>query len=57
MLEAYETIRAQRDEFYMQIMTEAGVPSEQRQRVVDGRRGGESLRRGGEGRSDVGGGR
>lgn len=40
MLEAYETIRAQRDAFYMQLMTEAGVPLEQRQRVADSRRGG-----------------
>jgi glyoxylase-like metal-dependent hydrolase (beta-lactamase superfamily II) len=40
MLEAYETIRAQRDEFYMQLMTEAGVPLEHRQRVADSRRGG-----------------
>jgi glyoxylase-like metal-dependent hydrolase (beta-lactamase superfamily II) len=40
MLEAYETIRAQRDVFYMQLMTEAGVPLEQRQRVADSRRGG-----------------
>jgi glyoxylase-like metal-dependent hydrolase (beta-lactamase superfamily II) len=40
MLEAYETIRAQRDAFYLQLMTEAGVPPEQRQRVADSRRGG-----------------
>jgi glyoxylase-like metal-dependent hydrolase (beta-lactamase superfamily II) len=40
MLESYETIRAQRDEFYTQLMTEVGVPAEERQRVVDGRRGG-----------------
>jgi glyoxylase-like metal-dependent hydrolase (beta-lactamase superfamily II) len=40
MLEAYETIRAQRDEFYKQLMTEAGVPLEQRQRVAESRRGG-----------------
>jgi glyoxylase-like metal-dependent hydrolase (beta-lactamase superfamily II) len=39
-LESYETIRAQRDEFYIQLMTEAGVPPDERQRVVDGRRGG-----------------
>ena len=39
-LEFYETIRAQRDEFYTQLMTEAGVPLEQRQRVADSRRGG-----------------
>jgi glyoxylase-like metal-dependent hydrolase (beta-lactamase superfamily II) len=37
-LEAYETIRAERNAFYVQIMIEAGVPLEQRQRVVDGRR-------------------
>jgi glyoxylase-like metal-dependent hydrolase (beta-lactamase superfamily II) len=40
LLESYETIRAQRDAFYMQLMTEAGVPLEQRQRVADSRRGG-----------------
>jgi glyoxylase-like metal-dependent hydrolase (beta-lactamase superfamily II) len=40
MLESYETIRTQRDAFYMQLMTEAGVPPEQRQRVADSRRGG-----------------
>jgi glyoxylase-like metal-dependent hydrolase (beta-lactamase superfamily II) len=40
MLEAYETIRAQRDVFYLQIMAEAGVPPEQRQRVADSRRSG-----------------
>lgn len=40
MLEAYETIRAQRDEFYTRLMTEVGVPPEQRQRVVNGRRSG-----------------
>lgn len=39
-LEAYETIRAQRDEFYRQLMTEVGVPPEQRQRIADSRRGG-----------------
>jgi glyoxylase-like metal-dependent hydrolase (beta-lactamase superfamily II) len=39
-LESYGTIRAQRDVFYMQLMTEAGVPPEQRQRVADSRRGG-----------------
>jgi glyoxylase-like metal-dependent hydrolase (beta-lactamase superfamily II) len=39
-LESYETIRAQRDEFYMRLMIEAGVPLEQRQRVADSRRGG-----------------
>jgi glyoxylase-like metal-dependent hydrolase (beta-lactamase superfamily II) len=37
-LEAYETIRAERNAFYVQVMIEAGVPLEQRQRVVDGRR-------------------
>jgi glyoxylase-like metal-dependent hydrolase (beta-lactamase superfamily II) len=40
-LEAYETIRAERNTFYVQIMIEAGVPPEQRQRVVDGRRSGD----------------
>jgi len=40
MLEAYETIRARRDAFYLQLLTEAGVPPEQRQRVADSRRGG-----------------
>jgi len=40
-LEAYETIRAERNAFYVQIMIEAGVPLEQRQRVVDGRRVGD----------------
>ncbi len=39
-LEADETIRAQRDAFYLQLLTEAGVPPEQRQRVADSRRGG-----------------
>ncbi len=42
VLEAYESIRARRDAFYMQLMTEAGVPPERRQRVADGRRGGTS---------------
>ncbi len=41
MLEAYESIRAQRNEFYRQIMTEAGVPLEQRQQVAESRRGGD----------------
>jgi glyoxylase-like metal-dependent hydrolase (beta-lactamase superfamily II) len=40
MLQTYETIRAQRDAFYTQLMAEAGVPPEQRQRVADSRRGG-----------------
>lgn len=40
MLETYEMIRAQRDEFYTQLMAEAGVPPEQRHRVADSRRGG-----------------
>jgi glyoxylase-like metal-dependent hydrolase (beta-lactamase superfamily II) len=40
LLESYEIIRAQRDEFYLQLMAEVGVPAEQRQRVIDGRRGG-----------------
>jgi glyoxylase-like metal-dependent hydrolase (beta-lactamase superfamily II) len=37
-LEAYESIRIQRNEFYVQIMAEAGVPKEQRQRVAESRR-------------------
>jgi len=37
-LEAYETIHAQRNEFYLRIMAEAGVPAEQRQRLTDSRR-------------------
>jgi glyoxylase-like metal-dependent hydrolase (beta-lactamase superfamily II) len=37
-LEAYEMIRAERNAFYVQIMIEAGVPPEQRQRVVESRR-------------------
>ncbi len=41
MLEAYESIRAQRNEFYRQIMTEAGVPLEQRQQAAESRRGGD----------------
>jgi len=40
MLEADEAIRAARDAFYLQLLTEAGVPPEQRQRVADSRRGG-----------------
>ena len=40
-LEAYESIRVERNAFYVQIMIEAGVPLEQRQRVVDGRRVGD----------------
>ena len=40
-LENYESIRVQRDAFYMQIMTESGVPAEERQRVADSRRVGE----------------
>ena len=40
MLQAYETIHTQRDEFYRQLMMEAGVPLEQRQRVADSRRSG-----------------
>ena len=40
MLEADEVIRAVRDAFYLQLLTEAGVPPEQRQRVADGPRGG-----------------
>jgi glyoxylase-like metal-dependent hydrolase (beta-lactamase superfamily II) len=37
LLEAYETVRTQRNEFYAQIMTEAGVPPEQSRRVTDSR--------------------
>ncbi len=37
-LETYETIRVQRNEFYLHLMAEAGVPAEQRQRVMDSRR-------------------
>ncbi len=40
-LEARDAIHAQRSEFYRQIMLEAGVPLEQRQRVADSRRGGD----------------
>ena len=40
LLENSETTRAQRDAFYRQLMTEAGVPLEQRQRVADSRRDG-----------------
>lgn len=39
MLEAHETVRTQRNEFYLQLMAEAGVPPEQHQRVSDSRRG------------------
>lgn len=39
-LGAYEASRAAREAFYMQVMQEAGVPPEYRQRVADGRRGG-----------------
>ena len=35
-----ETSRSQRDEFYRLLMTESGVPLEQRRRVADSRRGG-----------------
>ncbi len=41
MLENYESIRVQRNDFYMQIMTESGVPADERQRVADSRRVGE----------------
>ncbi|HZY41932.1 MAG TPA: MBL fold metallo-hydrolase [Anaerolineae bacterium] len=41
MLESYESIRAQRNHFYLQIMTESGVPAEERQRVADSRRVGD----------------
>ncbi len=37
-LEAYESIRAERNAFYMRIMAEAGVPLEERQRLADSRR-------------------
>ncbi len=40
-LEDYESIRGQRNDFYLHIMTEAGVPAEERQRVADSRRLGE----------------
>ncbi len=39
MLEAYETIRAQLNEFYLQIITAAGVPRGQGQGVAESRRG------------------
>jgi glyoxylase-like metal-dependent hydrolase (beta-lactamase superfamily II) len=41
MLENYESIRAQRNDFYLQIMTESGVPADERQRVADSRRVGD----------------
>jgi glyoxylase-like metal-dependent hydrolase (beta-lactamase superfamily II) len=37
-LEAYESIRAERNAFYLHVMTEAGVPLEDRQRLADSRR-------------------
>jgi glyoxylase-like metal-dependent hydrolase (beta-lactamase superfamily II) len=37
-LEAYESIRAERNAFYMRIMAEAGAPLEERQRLADSRR-------------------
>ncbi len=40
MLATDETLRSERDEFYRQLMTEAGVPLERRWRVADSRRGG-----------------
>lgn len=40
-LENYESIRVPRNDFYLQLMTEAGVPAEARQRVADSRRVGE----------------
>ncbi len=40
-LEAHEVDRQRRSEFYWQIMIEAGVPDEERQRLADSRRGGE----------------
>lgn len=41
MPENYDAIRAQRNAFYVQIMTESGVPPQERQRVADSRRVGE----------------
>ncbi|HZY44830.1 MAG TPA: MBL fold metallo-hydrolase [Anaerolineae bacterium] len=40
-LEAHEADRQRRSEFYWQIMIEAGVPDEERQRLADSRHGGE----------------
>jgi glyoxylase-like metal-dependent hydrolase (beta-lactamase superfamily II) len=40
MFEGGETSRAARDAFYLQLLTEAGVPLEQRQYVADSPRGG-----------------
>ena len=37
-LEASETIRVQRNEFYVQIMTESGVPLDERRRIAESRR-------------------
>jgi glyoxylase-like metal-dependent hydrolase (beta-lactamase superfamily II) len=42
-LEAYETVRAQRNAFYGQLMAESGVPVEERQRIADSRQVGERL--------------
>ncbi len=41
ILEDYESSRVQRNAFYVQIMTESGVPVEERQRVADSRRVGD----------------
>ncbi len=41
MLEAYAAIRPQRNAFYLQIMTESGVPADERQRIADSRRVGD----------------
>ena len=41
MLEDYESVRAHRNAFYVQLMAEAGVPLEERQRVAESRRSGD----------------
>jgi len=41
VLENYEDGRARRNAFYVQIMTESGVPAEARQRIADSRRVGD----------------
>ncbi len=38
ILEAYDTIHAQRNAFYLQLITEAGVPPEGRQHIAESRR-------------------
>jgi glyoxylase-like metal-dependent hydrolase (beta-lactamase superfamily II) len=40
-LESYESDRRRSNEFYWQIMVESGVPEEERQRIAEGRHGGE----------------